>query len=86
MGEQVPAASTVAIVVEPGTEDKVGRDCEEEAETPLAFVSDQGRKRKPRTHMMKNQPKKPQWLPLSSGSASAHANPVRHSSRRVWIS
>ena len=30
MGQQVPAASTVAVVVEPGAEDEVGGDGEED--------------------------------------------------------
>ena len=30
MGQQIPAASTVAVVVEPGAEDEVGSDGEED--------------------------------------------------------
>ena len=36
MGEKIPSASTVTVVVEPGTEDEVGCDSEESSERKLA--------------------------------------------------
>lgn len=86
MGKQVPAARAVAVVVEPGAEDEVGGNCEEEAGTRLAFMYAHVLEWGLGTHMMKNQPKKPQWLPPSTGGASSQAYSVRHSRRRVWTS
>jgi hypothetical protein len=82
VGQQVPAASAVAVVVEPGSEDKVGGYGEEEAVIQLD-LTDAEKHGSVGTYMMKNHPKKPQWLPPSTGGASSHAYCVRHSSLRV---
>jgi hypothetical protein len=70
VGKKVPAASAVAIVVEPRAEDEVGGYCEEDTETHVSLMLDHDHNRKRNTegvnvkrrytHMMKNHPKKPQ--------------------------
>jgi hypothetical protein len=35
MGQEIPSASAVAVVVEPGAEDEICGDCEEEAVSSL---------------------------------------------------
>lgn len=83
MRKKIPAASAVAVVVQPRAEDEVCRSCEEEAGNESVSIRDSMLSMKLDTYMMKNQPKKPQWLPLSTAGASAQAYSVRHSSRRV---
>jgi hypothetical protein len=58
VGQKVPPACAVAVVVEPGAEDEVGGDGEEEAVAPLIHTT--AKLKKVGAHMMKNHPKKPQ--------------------------
>lgn len=57
--QQIPAASAVAVVVQPRAEDEVGGDAEEDT-ILLAIASPLGKDKKEGTHMMINHVKNPQ--------------------------
>lgn len=91
VGNGIPAASAVTLVVEPAAEDEVGGDGEEktgERGQTLAELEREGKKKKHRadpTYMMMTQVKKPQCSDLPGpeplSPPSSHAYLVYHVSR-----
>lgn len=93
MGEQVPAPGPVPVVVEPGPENQIRGDAQEDATSPSAKFSCVHEWVAWSTHMMTNQVKNPQWLLLlppssspSLGSRFSHAYLVCQVRRRTSIS
>ena len=60
VGQEVPAAGAVAVVVEPGAEDEVGRRAEEDAAIGLADALVSRKNYFDNTHMMTSHVKNPQ--------------------------
>lgn len=92
VGEQIPATGTVTVVVEPGSENEIGRRAEEDAgcrrnKTLVVTIFDGDKGEEKVTHMMISQVMNPQWLeellPLLSRTWLSHAYLVFQSSFRT---
>lgn len=88
MRNEIPAASGIAIVVDPGAEDEVGcygkEDTVARQDTPIYHspTSEEGVEEKAQAYIITNQVKKPQCPPLDFpplSSAPSHAYFVCHS-------